>query len=164
MPGIAEGGICGAARPAPGGRFILLTGHSATAQPPGRLSGGFRPCAGSRRTGNRSSTCASCPPGALGSIPQHVAEVHVSVSGLHVPQRPAQRPQLLELRHVGADRGISPSMSGTGSRSRSCGPRSPTRSSTPRPPTANESMTQDISGSLLTSERVRGMPGSSGMT
>ena len=40
-------------------------------------------------------------PGALRRIPQHHAEIRVSVSGLHVPQRPAEpRPQLLQMRHV----------------------------------------------------------------
>jgi hypothetical protein len=54
------------------------------------------------------SHLTSAQPGALRRIPQHLAEVGVSVSRLHVPQRPAEpRPHLLQVRHVRPDRGIS---------------------------------------------------------
>jgi hypothetical protein len=47
-------------------------------------------------------------PGALRRVPQHRAKVRISVRGHHVLQRAAEpRPQLLQMRHVRADRGIS---------------------------------------------------------
>ena len=46
-------------------------------------------------------------PGALRRIPQHLAEVRIGISRLHVPQRAAEpRPQLLQVQHVRADRVI----------------------------------------------------------
>ena len=46
-------------------------------------------------------------PGPFRGVPQRRAEVHIGVSRLHVPQRPAEPcPQLLQVQHVRADRVI----------------------------------------------------------
>ncbi|MFG1678534.1 hypothetical protein ACGFNP_00065 [Nonomuraea sp. NPDC049269] len=54
-------------------------------------------------------------PGALGRGAQHLAEVHIHVGRLHLPQRPAEpHPTLLELHHLTADRRGGKTSSGPG--------------------------------------------------